>query len=328
MRFGALRRRDFIALIGSAAAVWPAAMMAQEAGRTYRVGLLMPFPRDVPFMLRFLDEMHHHGFVDGQNLALEYIDFESNVDLIPEYAAKLVHAQVNVLVGGGGVPTRALQQATKTIPILGVADDLVAEGLVDSLARPNANTTGVSILATELNGKRQEILIEVVPGLRRMGALADRNTTTDAKLGALQEAALARSIELLVYQVAKGDEIAASIDKAQASGIAALNVLASPMLYGNRRLIMDRVATLRLPVMYQWPEMAEEGGFIAYGPRLTQLPELEARQLAKLLRGVKPADLPVEQPTKFELVINLKTAKALGLTIPESFLVRADEVIE
>jgi putative tryptophan/tyrosine transport system substrate-binding protein len=323
-----MRRREFITLVGGAAVGWPVAAMAQEAGRTYRVGMLLPFPRDVPFMLRFLDEMYHHGFIEGQNLALEYIDFEFNVELIPEYAAKLVKAQVNVLVGGGGVPTRALQQVTKTIPILGVADDLVAEGLVDSLARPNANTTGVSILATELNGKRQEILIEVVPGLRRMGALADRNTTTDAKLHGLQEAALARGIELSVYQVAKGEEIAASIDRAQGSGVTVLNVLASPMLYGNRRLIMDRVAALRLPTMYQWPEMAEEGGFIAYGPRLTQLPELEARQLAKLLRGTKPSDLPVEQPTKFELVINLKTAKALGLKVTESFLVRADEVIE
>jgi putative tryptophan/tyrosine transport system substrate-binding protein len=145
----------------------------------------------------------------------------------------------------------------------------------------------------------------------------------------LQEAARARNVELSIHQVASGAEIAAAIDTAHASGATALNVLASPMLDGNRQLIMDRVAVLRLPTMYQWPETAEEGGFIAYGPRFSQIfRELVAPIMVKLLRGAKPADVPVEQPTKFELVINLKTAKALGLAIPESFLIRADELIE
>ena len=199
---------------------------------------------------------------------------------------------------------------------------------LNSLARPNGNTTGVSILATELDGKRQEILIEAVPGLRRMAALADANTT-GAKLDALQEAARARNIELSIYRVAKGEEIAAAIDMAKASGAATLNVLASPMLDANRKLVMDRVAALRLPAMYPWPELAEEGGFAAYGPRLIGLfRDLLPRQLIKLFRGAKIADIPIEQPTKFELVINLKTAKAMGVTVPEALLVRADKVIE
>ena len=224
---------------------------------------------------------------------------------------------------------RAAQQATKTIPILAIADDMLGAGLVNSLARPNGNTTGVSILATELDGKRQEILIEAVPGLRRMAALADANTQRVAKLDALQEAARARNIELSIHRVARGEEIAAAIDRAQASGATALNVLASPLLFAHRQLIMDRVAALRLPAIYQWPETAEEGGFAAYGPRLDQLfSEVMPRQLVQLFRGTKLADIPVEQPTKFELVINLKTAKALGLTIAESFLVNADRVIE
>ena len=154
-----------------------------------------------------------------------------------------------------------------------------------------------------------------------MAALADANATPVAKLDVLQAAARARNIELSIHRIAGGEEIAAAIDMAQASGAAELNVLASPMLFGNRQLIMDRVATLRLPAIYQWPETAEEGGFIAYGPGF-------AKQAAKLLRGIKVADIPVEQPTKFELVINLKAAKALGLTIPVPFLLRADEVIE
>ena len=184
-------------------------------------------------------------------------------------------------------------------------------------------------MRTELDGKRQEILIEAVPGLRRMAALADRNTTAPQQLQALQDAARARGVELSIYRVAKSEEIAAAVDAAKASGAEALNVLSSPVLYGNRQIIMQRVAALRLPAIYQFPEVAEEGGFIAYGSRLVHLyRELIAPQLVKLLRGVKPAELPIEQPTKFELVINLKTAKALGLTMPELFLVRADEVVE
>ena len=144
-----------------------------------------------------------------------------------------------------------------------------------------------------------------------------------------QDAARARGVELLIHQIASAEEITAAIDAAKASGAAALNVLSSPFLYGNRQIIMQRVAALRLPAIYQFPEEAEEGGFVAYGPRLIQIfRELVAEQLVKLLRGVKPADIPIEQPTKFELAFNLKTAKALGLTIPESFLLRADEVIE
>ena len=161
-----------------------------------------------------------------------------------------------------------------------------------------------------------------------MAALADANKTTGIKLDVLQEAARARNIELSIYRVAKGEEIAAAIGVAKTSGAAALNVLASPMLDANHQLVIDQVAALHLPAMYQWPEPAEQGGFAAYGPRFVELRDLNARQLAQLLRGTKVADIPVEQPTKFELVINLKTAKALGLTIPESFLLRADKVIE
>ena len=198
----------------------------------------------------------------------------------------------------------------------------------NSLVRPNGNTTGLSILATELNGKRQDILIEAVVGLRRMGALADSNTTTDAKLQTMQEAARAHGVDLSIHRVTTGAEIVAAIDMAWELGARALNVLASPILYANHLSIMDRVAALRMPAIYQWPEMAEEGGFAGYGPRYTQVPDLTARMAADILRGIKPADLPVEQPTNFELVINLKTGNALGLKVPETLLARADKVIE
>ena len=206
---------------------------------------------------------------------------------------------------------------------------MVGSGVVNSLARPGGNTTGVSMLAADLDGKRQEILIELVPGLRRMAALADANTTASLQLQALQDAALARSIELSIHRITKPEEIAAAINSAKASGAEALNVLESGMLWGYRRMIVERVAEQRLPTIYQWPEAVEQGGLVAYGPRLVEVfRDLMALQLAKLLRGAKPADLPVLQPTKFDLVANTKAAKALGLTIPESFLVRADEVIE
>jgi putative tryptophan/tyrosine transport system substrate-binding protein len=322
-----MRRRDFIKLAGGAAA-WPLTAHAEEAGRTYRLGMLMPSPRDHPFVLGLLGDLRKHGFSEGQNLAIEYRDFGRDPELSSQYAAELVEAKVDVTYGGGGAPTRAAQRATKTIPILGFSDDMVGEGLVDSLAHPGGNTTGVSVLAADLDGKRQEILIEGVPGIRRIATFADANNTKVAKLDAMQGAARGHNVELSIHWIAKSEEIAAAIDKAQASGATAVNVLASPMLYANRRLFMDWAAAQRIPAMHQWPEMAEEGGFAAYGPRLTNLAELPARLIVKLFQGIKPSDLPVEQPTKFELVVNLKTAKTLGLTVSESFLLRADEVIE
>jgi putative ABC transport system substrate-binding protein len=205
---------------------------------------------------------------------------------------------------------------------------MLGAGLVNSLARPDGNTTGVSILAEDAEGKRQDILIEAVPGLRLMAVLTDINYTKYVKLEALQEAARAHNVEFSIHRVARADEIAAAIDSAQASGAKALNVISSPLFYAYRYLIMERAAAARLPTIYEFPETAEEGGFAGYGPRLSALHEAMARQIVKLVRGSKVADVPVEQPTKFELVINLKTAKAMGQTVPEALLVRADKVIE
>ena len=324
-----MRRREFITLLGGAAVAWPLAARAQEAGRTYRFGGVTSNPRNATFVVAMFEELRRLGFIEGQNLTIDWRAYGSRVDLIPEFVTELVKARVDVILAIGDVAIRAAQQATATIPILGATEDMVGSGLVNSLGRPGGNTTGISILATELNGKRQEILIEAVPGLRRMAVLADSNATTPSQLHALQEAARARGVELSIYRIASPQEIPAAIDAAQASGAAALNVLASPVFYGNRQIIMQRVAALRLPAIYQFPEVAEDGGFAAYGSRVVQIfRELVTPQLAKLLRGTKPADVPVEQPTKFELVINLKTADALGITVPPILLARADKVIE
>jgi putative tryptophan/tyrosine transport system substrate-binding protein len=322
-----MKRRDFITLVGGAAA-WPLAAWAQETGRTYRIVGVSLNPRNAPIIVAMFDELRRLGFIEGQNLTIDWRIYEPRADLVSEFEA-LAKTQPDVIYTGGPALIRAAQKATTTIPILAITDDMVGSGVVNSLARPGGNTTGVSMLAADLDGKRQEILIELAPGLRRMAALADANTTASLQLQALQDAALARSIELSIHRITKPEEIAAAIDSAKASGAEALNVLESGMLWGYRRMIVERVAEQRLPTIYQWPEAVEQGGLVAYGPRLVEVfRDLMALQLAKLLRGAKPADLPVLQPTKFDLVANTKAAKALGLTIPESFLVRADEVIE
>jgi putative tryptophan/tyrosine transport system substrate-binding protein len=323
-----MRRREFVALMG-ASVTWPFAAMAQEAGRTYCLGVLLPATRDVSVNTAFLDEFRRYSFIESQNLTVEWRAYGRHPDLISQYAAELVEARVDVIAAGGVVGVRAAQQATTTIPIVAIVEDMLGFGLVTSLARPPGNITGVSCFVPELDGKRVEILIEAVPGLRRMATLADANNTTVAKLDALREGARAHSIELSIHQVTRGEEIAAAIDSAQASGATALNVLSSPLFFAHLHLILDRAAALRLPAIYDFPEMAEEGGFAAYGPRLSQFfVKVMPQQIVKLFRGAKVADVPVEQPTTFELVINLKTASALGVTVPPALLVRADKVIE
>jgi len=324
-----MRRREFIAFVAGATVARSGAAMAQEPGRTYRVGGLSTGPRNSPPIVAMFDELRRFGFIEGQNLTIDWRQYTLHIDLISEFSADLIKAKVDVFYAAGDAAIRAAQRATTTIPILGSTDDMVEAGLVKSLARPEGNTTGTSILSAELDGKRQEILIEVLPGLRRIAVLADSNRTLGSRLRTLEDAAHAHSIELSVHQITRPEDIPAAVDAAKASGAAALNVLASPVLYSSRQIIMQRVAALRLPVIYPFPEEAEEGGLVAYGPRVVQIfRDLMAQQLVKLLRGTKPADIPVEQPTKFELVINLKTANAMGVTVPPALLVRADKVIE
>ena len=324
-----MRRREFITLVGGAALARPFAARAQEAGRIYRLGTLNLSPRSAPNHVAFYAELQRLGFIAGQNLVVDERGYGLHVEQLADHAAEIVKAQVDVINATGDLAIRAAQQATTTIPILAFTDDMLGSKFVSSLAKPGGNTTGVSVLATELDGKRQEILIESVPGLRRMAALADSNTNAPRQLQALQDAARARGVELSIYEVAKPNEIAAAIDAAKKADAAALNVLASPLFFADRQVIMERATALHLPAMYHWPEVAEQGGLLGYGPRLVLIyREILARQMVALLRGTKPGDIPVEQPTKFELVINLKTAKTLGLSIPNTLLATADEVIE
>ena len=322
-----MRRREVIALLGGAAA-WPLAVRAQEARRVYRLGVLHPLPRTAPQFPQLFDGLRREGFIEGRNLIIDSRGFESRSEQYEERAALIVNSGVDVLVCGGDLTIRAAQKVTRTVPIAGVADDMVASGLVASLARPGGNTTGVSILTTELDGKRQELLLELVPSSRRVAALFDPDSKSATQLQVMIDAAHARGLELLTYRVTSKEEIVSAIDEAHTVGAAVLNAMASVMINANRQVITDRTTALRLPAIYQFPEAAEQGGFAAYGPRIEQIYRQLAVPVARLFRGERPQAMPVQQPTTFELVINLKTAKALGITIPETLLIRADKVIE
>ena len=323
-----MRRRAFITLLGGAAVAWPLAARAQEVGRTYRIAILTGTPREAPQNVACFDELRRLGFIEGQNLAVDPRGFGLREQQFRETAATIVKSAPDAIVTAGGPSTRAAQEATKTIPILGTADDMVAEGLVASLARPGGNTTGVSLLAPELDGKRQDILMDAVPDGRRMAALADPAISTPQHLQALQEAVRPRGVELAIFSARTLEEIVPAMNQAKAAGAAALNVLATPLFFFNQRVVIERAAALQMPAMYQWPEMAEAGGLAGYGPRITEWYRQLARVLAKVLRGAKPADLPIEQPTNFELVINLQAAKAIGHEVPAGLVLRADKVIE
>ncbi len=241
-------------------------------------------------------------------------------------AIELTRARPDVIVATGPEAVRAAQQETRSIGIVAIADDLVTSGLVASMPHPEGNTTGVAIFAFQLDVKRLELLHEALPQAGRIGILADREHVPT--LSALNAAARDFGIEISPFTARSQEEIIHAIDAMRATSVDAVNVLASPILWGFLSLILDRLRLSRLPAIWQWPEGAKAGGLIGYGPPLDAVFRQCARQVAKLLRGAKVADVPVEQPTKLELVINAKTARTLGLTIPPTLLARADQVIE
>ena len=263
------------------------AARAQEAGRTYRLGVLVPTPRQSPAVLALFDELRLNGFIEGQNLDVILGGFEAGNEHLAELAAALVKAAPDAILAGSEVPVRALQSLTRTIPLVGMTEDMVAEGLVASLARPGGNITGVSLLSPELDGKRQDLLIEAVPGARRIAAMADSKTTPLHHLQALQQGARSRGVGLAVFEVGGPQEIASAIDAAKAAGVEALNFLATPLFSApgtqNNRVVMERVTTVRLPAIFQWPEIAEAGALAGYGPRITDTYRQRARMLECLI---------------------------------------------
>ncbi len=303
-----IERRELICSLGAliAAAGFPRTVRAQEPARVYRLGDLHFSPRHTPWNDSLFEAVKSDGFIEGQNLLLDQGGFGLGMDGVVAHAAAIVKGQVDVIIATGDPPVRSAQQATKSIPILAIAEDMVGSGFVASLAEPKGNTTGVSLLSTELNGKRQEILIEALPAIKRMAILADTASISRRQLQNLQDAGRARGVEFSIHGLTKREEIEGAINAAKDGGAGAVNVLASTTLFNNREIILSRTAALRLPAIYQWPDLAEEGGLIGYGPRLPQIyHDIMARQLVKLLRGVRPTEIPVEQPTKFQMWINL-----------------------
>jgi len=323
-----VKRREFITLLGGTSLLAPFAASAQQVGQTYRLAFLSANPREAPQHLALLDELRRQGFVEGQNLIVDQRGFSTSYDKFLEVADAMVQSPFDAILCSGEIALRAAQQATRTVPILGVADDMLAAGLVPSLARPDGNTTGISILATELDGKRQELLMEMLPKARRMAALADPNSTQADRLQTLKDAAHASGVEISIHMVDNADKIVPTIDEAKASGAEALNFLSTPLFNQNRSIIIQHVIALRLPSIHHLPEIVEDGGLVGYGARITAMYRQMARLLVKVLRGTAPADLPVEQAATFELAFNLKTATAIGLVVPPSLLLRADKVIE
>ncbi len=315
-------------LLVAGAATFLSGRAAAQQARVPVIGIvrLGTTSRRDNFVASFTQSMHELGWEEGRHFRLVVLYAEEQPDRIPALVVELVSRRVDVMVLLGDPAIRAAQQATRAIPIVGMADDIVGSRLAASMARPGANTTGVSILASELDVKRLELLHEFVPKARRIGVLVD--PTTVSTRPQLEKAALTLGIEAVTFQAQTHNEIARALDAMPAARIEAVNVLASPILAAAQRLLIERLNRARLPAIYQWPETADGGGFLAYGPRQSLAYRHVAGLVNKILRGAQPADLPIEQPTKFTLVINLKTAKALGLTIPPSLLGRADELIQ
>jgi putative tryptophan/tyrosine transport system substrate-binding protein len=324
----AMRRREFIKIIAGSTLVWPVDAQAQEPGRVYRLAIVTTAGRDEPTSLAFLDELRAQGFVEGKNLEFVSDGFRFDNEQAAAVVPAIIKAAPDAIVSAGDFITQKIKEATKSIPVVAMTEDMVAGGFAASLAKPGGNITGISLMSPDLDGKRQDILIEAVPGAHRIAVLADSNVATLEHLGALEASARSHGKELLVVRAANAKELLPAMDDASAQGAGALNVLSSSMLTFNRRGIIERAAGLRLPAIYQWPETADEGGLLGYGPSIIEVFRQRARMVARVLRGAKPADVPIEQPTTFKLSINLKTATTMSHTIPTGLLLRADKLIE
>jgi putative ABC transport system substrate-binding protein len=329
-------RRAFLA--GSAALlVAPLAAEAQQAGKVWRIGMLWfgSSLEDLPVRVRFdpfQQGLREQGYIEGRNVAFEHRYAREKYELLPDLAAELVRLKVDMIVTPGNRPaTLAAKQATSTIPIVFMAaGDPVAWGFVASLARPGGNITGVSsLVGPEVVGKRLELLREAIPKLSRDAALKNpTNPDTRLFIGQAEVAARSLKVQLHVVEAQGPAEFARAFAAMIQERAGALLVQADPMFLFNSRQLADLEAKSRLPAMYGLREHVEAGGLMAYAASVAELSRRASTYVGKILQGAKPADLPVEQPTKFDLVINLKTAKALGLAIPPSLLLRADQVIE
>jgi putative ABC transport system substrate-binding protein len=332
-----MRRRDIIALVVGATA-WPLGARGQQPirpGKIQQIGVLMPGPaaHSAATLDPFYRGLHDLGYVEGQNLSFQRRNADWRPDRLPGLAAELVGLNVDLIVAWSTPPARAAKAATKSIPVIAaVMADPVGDELVASLARPGGNVTGTTFLGPELVPKRLQLLRDIVPGLARVAALwhphAYGEQTMANIVNDVEDSARTLAIQLQLAPADSPDDIAGAFSTMTKQGADAFIVMPSPMLFGEHRRIVELAANHRLPGMYQAREFVDAGGLISYGANLDDLFRRAATYVDKILKGAKPAELPVERPTKFELVINLKTARSLGLTINRDILLVADDLIE
>jgi putative tryptophan/tyrosine transport system substrate-binding protein len=334
-----VRRREFITLLGGAAAAWPLAARAQQPiGRTGKmpcVGILMPGPaaHSAATLEPFYHGLHELGYIEGQNLAIERRDGDWKPDRVAALAAELVGLKVDIIVAWSTPTARAAKQATSSIPIVAaVMADPVGDELVASLGRPGGNVTGTTFLGPELVAKRLQLLRDVVPGLVRVAVLWHPHAYGEHTMANIvkdvEDAARTLGMQLQLAPADGPGDIASAFSKMVKERADAFIVMPSPMLFGEHQRIVELAANNRLPGMYQAREFVDVGGLMSYGTNLDDLFRRTATYVDKILKGAKPAELPVERPTKFELVINVKTARAMGLMINRDILLVADELIE
>jgi putative tryptophan/tyrosine transport system substrate-binding protein len=327
-----IRRRDFISLLGGAAGAWPLAARAQQPARFPRIGILWPNPVTASghFVDAFRQGLGELGYIEGRNMTIEFRTAEGTVERLPDLAAELVRLPVEVILTATSPTIRAAQQATRTIPIvMGNSQDPVSEGFVASLARPGGNITGLTLFSPDIAAKRLQLVKEVAPTPTRVAILwyADDPALALA-LREMRAAAQMLQLEFRSLGVRGPSDFEPAFRSATQDGAGALVVLEDNLTFRHRAEIAILANHYRLPTMFGLRDYAQAGGLITYGPNLAHMSRRAAAYVDKILKGAKPADLPVEQPTRFELVINLKTAKATGIDIPATVLARADEVIE
>jgi putative ABC transport system substrate-binding protein len=324
-----MRRVLGLALVLGLAAITPAG--AQPAGKVWRVAVLTAgVPRSSHVYLALERRLAELGYVEGQNLVIDFRTAESQLDRLPALATELVGRRPDVIVASATLGAVAAKNATSTIPIvLSAVIDPVVSGIVPSMARPGGNITGVSLLNVELSGKALQLLKETVPGISRVAVLWNSSNRSHGDvMKATEAAATTLGVTLQSLDVRKPDDLPAAFDAIARARANALFVFADPVSYAHRKPILDFAASRRLPAMYPFREMVDEGGLLCYGPNLGASYRAAAEYVDKILKGARPGDLPIAPASKFDLVVNLKTAKVLGLTIPQTILVRADDVVQ
>ena len=323
-------RRELLAALGGAAAAWPLAARAQQAAKLPTIGYLGTAAASAwaPWTAAFVQRLHELGWIDGRTVAIQYRWAEGRSERSAEIAAEFVRLKVDVIVTGGNAAVAAKQASTIVPIVFTIVDDPVGSGLIASLARPGGNVTGLAINHADLAGKRLALLREVVPGLHRVGIMANvEYPFAVLEVGEFETAARTLGLEVIRLEIRRAEDIAPAFETLKGRA-EALYVVGDALVTTHRIRINTLALAARVPTMHVVRELVEAGGLMSYGSNFADLFRRAADYVDKILRGTKPGEIPVEQPTKFNLVINLTTAKALGLTIPESFLLRADEAIE